>query len=239
MEAIKTKCRECGRDLELTAEATGPLAQRLAQTFAERGVFCDPCGDAEQATSMKAERIQTYGNRLNASGLPEGLRRWTWKDWPNEPAVRAAKAWAEGGGGLALQGSVGVGKTCLAATAVSDALQRRRVRWVSVAGMMADLSRSFKDEERAAALDALTGEGAVVLDDLDKANTSNDRACEALFTAIDKRVAAGSPLLVTGNMGPRELTRKLGPDYGEPIVSRILGYCEYVVIDGDDRRTSG
>jgi DNA replication protein DnaC len=132
---------------------------------------------------------------------------------------------------LCVFGSVGVGKTWLAAAAAWEMVDRRPVRWVSVPVLLAQLMASFADAERAAALRAITGTGPLILDDLDKGNAT-DWTRQQLFAAIDGRVTAGAPLLITTNLPPSAIGERLG----DPIMSRVVGYCQVVEIAGADRR---
>lgn len=80
----------------------------------------------------------------------------------------------------------------------------------------------------------MIGTEALVLDDLDKARRS-EYASEQLLCAIDKRITAGAPLLVTTNLMPSQLADRF-PGYGPMIVSRLRGYCETFLVEGPDRR---
>src|SRR4029077_13036388 len=123
--------------------------------------------------------------RQTRAGLPRGLHGLGWSLWDDRPAVTAARQWAEGNlDGLLLTGDVGVGKTWLAATATWELLRRRGVRWVSTARMLIQLRAAYNDEDRAAAIATLSGNGALVLDDLDKASPT-EFGREVIYTAID------------------------------------------------------
>jgi DNA replication protein DnaC len=101
-----------------------------------------------------------------------------------------------------------------------------------------DMLRAFGDEDRAAAVDAITGRGGLVLDDLDKVKPS-EWACAQLLAAIDSRVQDDRSLLVTMNVTLGQLAEKLGPGWGDAIASRLAGYCEIVAVGGEDRRLNG
>lgn len=237
-ETLKTICPSCGveHDLEIPSD-TKQFGLKFGTTLAEKGVMCDPCGDRERAAEEAEKEKEVHAARLKSSGVPLNLCRYGWDAWPSsDPIIQAAKHWSVNGGIMVLEGDPGTGKTHLAGTALMGALFHRRVKWLSVAKLMSDLNKSWSDDDRAKALRTVTDDGALILDDLDKANASTDRVCEILFGAIDSRVAAGTPLLVTTNMDPRALGRKLGPDYGESIVSRLVGGTSYHVMNGPDRR---
>jgi DNA replication protein DnaC len=71
----------------------------------------------------------------------------------------------------------------------------------------------------------------LVLDDFDKVKPS-EFGTQQIFTAIDSRVQAGVPLIVTANLRLGEVVER----YGEPIGSRLAGHCTQLVLDGPDRR---
>jgi hypothetical protein len=79
----------------------------------------------------------------------------------------------------------------------------------------------------------LTGSGAIVLDDIDKSNPS-EHVRNQLFPAIDQRVEAGAPMIVTANSSIGQLGERLG----EAIMSRLAGHCTPLELDGPDRRLS-
>jgi DNA replication protein DnaC len=177
------------------------------------------------------ERLKRRQLRIDRSGLPSDLRRLSMLS--SSPAANeAARQWASGQArGLCLTGPVGVGKTYLAAAAAWKRLQDFSVRWVSVARLMTQLRAGFGSEMKAQADRIVAGNGAIVLDDLDKANPT-EYGKEVLFAAIDGRVEEGAPLLVTTNLP----LSKLGDKLGAPIASRLAGYCVTVRMQGEDRR---
>jgi len=97
--------------------------------------------------------------------------------------------------------------------------------------LIAQLGAAFSDAARREAIGVLTGTGALVLDDLDKIKPS-EWAVTQVFAALDKRIQAGSPLLVTTNKTPTQL----GEQFGEPVMSRIVGYCRVFELPGRDMR---
>jgi DNA replication protein DnaC len=186
---------------------------------------------AEDQRRERRERFAAeYPRRLKASRLPGALQA---VDFPTD-APAAALAWGDGKvNGVCLTGGVGVGKTHIAAAATRYRLRMGHVRWVRVAQLMTQLRASFGDSAKEEAQAVIAGTGAVVLDDLDKVNPT-EFGREVLFCAIDGRVQEGAPLLVTTNLPISEIAKRLG----EPIASRLAGYCEVVRMTGEDRRLS-
>jgi DNA replication protein DnaC len=188
---------------------------------------CTECvaHEAEKREGRRADRIAR-------SGLPRDLRRLSLLGAYSQEAASAARDWSSGDiRGLCLTGPTGVGKTWLAAAAAWARLQNYSVKWVSVARLMTQLRAGFGSEMKANADAIVAGSGAIVLDDLDKANPS-EFGREILFAAVDNRVEEGSQLLVTTNLP----LSKLGNKLGEPIASRLAGYCVSIRMQGEDRR---
>lgn len=209
-------------------------------------VECDACQfeaglPARQASpEMRKLHVLSMSKRWRLeSGVPGELRDWT----PERVGLSvrpeilaAAKKWAAGESkGLLLSGPAGVGKTTIAAAAANGLLATAPVRWLSVPVMFAKLSLAFNDDERTQLLRLLVSTTAIVLDDIDKVRPS-EYAAEQLFLAIDTRVQAGAPLLVTTNLLLSELADRYPEPYGETIVSRLIGKCDCFAVKGHDRR---
>lgn len=235
---------ECGEvfDREIPEHLAEPWRGRLERVPA----VCRSCAErmeAEDARRLQEreqlEREERLRARCNASGIPKQLCGLTWDDVAqgNRPDVLdAARRLAAGdSSGLLLAGPVGVGKTWLAAAAAWALLERRALRWLSVPVLFAQLGLAFVDDARQDALAVLTGKQALVLDDLDKVRAT-EYAAEQLFGAIDNRVTAGAPLVITTNLELGALAAKFPEPFGEAIVSRLAQHCEAFALEGADRR---
>jgi len=229
---IDKPCADCGKPV--TVEAP-PDNQWLVL-----GILCNECDalEVQAEAERKAEALrEARVGRLGASGLPKGLAEIRFggmeQTADNRAALQRAEDWGRGVlNGLVITGPVGVGKTWTAAAAANLYLDRKPLRWFSVARMLAQARAGFKNPAREEVNAVLLDPNmALVMDDIDKVNPT-DFARDILFQAIDERVNNQTPLLVTTNMRYPEIEKT----YGEPIASRLAGYCEAVRIEGSDRR---
>jgi DNA replication protein DnaC len=231
--AVDTTCRGCGDTMTLTSEERpGALALRFAKL-----AVCEKCAEASDKRERERSRVKDWEARVFRSKLPAALQGFTFDDMdaleaPRKAAIDAVRHWAKNRDtkGVCLFGSPGSGKTRLAATGAWARLRNHPVRWVSVPNLLT-MAGAYGDDGRREAVKTIAGTGCLVLDDLDKINPS-EWAKAQLFTAIDARVQAGKPILVTTNLSPG----KLGERFGQPIVSRIVGACDVFEMPGRDRR---
>lgn len=245
-ETVKS-CTVCGCDVTHSVPDDAPPF--IAEMMAKMPAVCESCeqkrarAEAEEEAAQEAKAAAArVVQRRERSGVPEHLWSWTFAsiDRPRglENAIEAAMRWAAGDvNGLILSGSVGVGKTRVAVAAANAMLERRRIRYFSAPLLIARLGTGdFSNPLRLAALDALTGNDALVLDDLDKARPTV-YAAEALFVAVDQRADGAAPLLVTTNLKLRELAELWPAPFGEAIASR-LSLLKGVRVEGADRRAA-
>lgn len=203
--------------------------------------ICDECREnawalheAQIGKESAERRVREYEIRLRCSRLPVAMR-YADAELVGEHVAGHLDAWVAGNQrGLLLYGEVGAGKSCAAAVGCMARLKDVPVSWVAVAPMMTRLKLSFDDDERRWAQALITDPCDTVLDDLDKVNPT-EFGREVIYALVDSVVAEGLSLLVTTNLHPAKLAERLG----DPIVSRLVGYCEVVKMLGDDRRLSG
>lgn len=243
-------CADCGEAFRVD---TGPTpwvpAERWARAVlvGETPGYCPPCSERrEAAAERRAEESYNQdlrAGRLDRSGIPSSLRVSFESVDRLENDVRgrataAAQEWARSGGGLVLTGVVGVGKTYIAGAAATEATRYRRVRWLSAARLLQDLSSGFGTPAHERATRSLDPRGrpALILDDLDKTRAT-EFALTPFFLAIDTWMVEGLPLLITMNRDLDELERDWGT-FGAPIASRLEGYCKIGRLEGRDRRAA-
>lgn len=243
-EIITGSCVQCGSRAERDLDgARSPIRERLASL----PLLCGGCTARAERDRLEAEaereRLEREARRearRRKSGIPSALLGLVWDDLDSagrEDALDAALRWSRAElGVLVLHGPVGVGKTRIAAVAANALVARRTLRWISSPVLFARLGHSFGSVEREDVIDILIGGHALVLDDLDKSRPS-EYAAEQLFAAIDTRLTEGVPLLVTTNLGTRELQTKWPEPYGDAITSRLASGEAYSV-GGHDRRVT-
>jgi len=74
-------------------------------------------------------------------------------------------------------------------------------------------------------------------DDLGKENIRSDWAPERFYYVIDRRVTLKKPMVISTNLTVAEIEEHFGKDnFGPAIVSRLLGSCDILYLDGYDRR---
>lgn len=242
-------CPECDAKTALSFYGhADSLGVRLTRQALKNGAPCESCIDAKDLAARDQElaerRAEMREQRIERSRIPERWRAVRFelveRDDARAEAVDSALEWAQSDtpGGLLLWGAVGRGKTVIAAAAAMERLQRRRVRWLSVAKLLGDLRMPFSSPEYTRALrsiDPEASDAALVLDDLDKMKPT-DHALQPLFVAIDGWMSRPLPLLVTMNRSPEELADWAGETFGEQLASRLVGYCRVAEVKGRDRR---
>jgi len=132
--------------------------------------------------------------------------------------------------GLLFTGDVGTGKTFFAASIV-NALNEK-----GLSAIMTRLSRiinaDFEEVDRLLRIIDLSD--LVVFDDLG-AERDTSFACERVFDAIDTRIRARKPIIVTTNLTPGELGGVTDKRL-KRIYDRILGACTIVPVNGSSVR---
>ncbi len=226
-ETETTTCEGCGKEFAYQA------ATFRGNTLPPPSK-CDDCEDADEAKQQAEEAAEQararFDRRMKAARLPSTLLEVPYPDNAHEAVRQWGAAEIQG---LCLTGTVGVGKTHLAAAATWDRLNRESIRWVRTAQLLTHLRSGFGESDSATAKAIIAGTGGIVLDDIDKVNPT-EFGREVLFCAIDGRVQEGTPLLVTTNLTLGEIGNRLG----EPVASRLAGYCRTVSIQGEDRRVA-
>ena len=153
----------------------------------------------------------------------------------------------EAGIGLHLYGPNGIGKTHLVIGLARQVHQELgwTIEFITWRGYLADLRQGYAEaqqrygdaEPEHRVLQRLVDVDLLVLDDL-RADDLTPWARGKLLDLIARRYDAERPLFVTTNYDLNELTypgaNRLGHD--EAAISRLLGMCQYVALEGEDYR---
>lgn len=167
--------------------------------------------------------------------IPKGMWRSLWQLDTNE-AVEEAGVWVSDWAnpqtrprrGLLLVGSVGVGKTSIAAAIAHDL--DGHAFW-TVTDLIDHLQSGYASNSHAARFDALARRRLLVLDDLG-AERDTDNQLDLVVKLLDRRYRADVTTVVTTNLtGPLRAQR-----YGQRFESRLRDMCATLPVLGDDRR---
>jgi DNA replication protein DnaC len=181
--------------------------------------------------------------RMRSVGFPEkAMSEWTFAndDGSNPTMTNAMKnfvehfhTFREEGKGLLLFGSVGTGKTYLAACVANELISRGIPCLVTNFARIANEVQGMF-EGRQQYYDNLNTFPLLVIDDL-SAERKTEYMQEIVFNVIDSRYRANLPLIVTTNLTREELLKPADLTY-QRIFSRLFEMCTPIEISGVDRR---
>lgn len=237
---VDRNCEGCGTSFKL--EVPTELSTRWSHFLISTRRYCDPCAEAEDRRRAAEEADENaamaeahFRARQKESGMPDMFLEASFDNLDRddrEAAIDGAHRWASGQmNGLLLSGTVGVGKSRIAATAANEMLRRRKVDWISLPSLMVQAKAKLGGSDRDDMTRTLLGKRALVLDDIDKTKAT-EFALDIILQAVEFRTGNLLPLLVTTNLNSTELKAQMG----EAIYSRLIGYGESYRVDGRDRR---
>lgn len=263
-------CRFCGEFLwKLCLPHWDPNKHKL-WTFSQHYERCgceqakadwearDKAFQAEQMEKLKEEIRANLRERIAKaraqSNLKERFKARRFSSWARLPhhqmAFEAALDYAEcfeqakqEGIGLLFSGSVGTGKTHLAAAIANHLLERGiPVIFASLGEILDQIKATYQGgtgESETSLVSLYSTVDLLVLDDLGK-ERYNEWTVEKLFTIINNRYEAQLPVVVTTNYNMDKLVKRLtvgdNAETAQAIVSRIWEMCKGVRMEGPDFR---
>lgn len=208
-----------------------------------------PCICECKAEKIKAEEEERKQReffervmRMRKMGFPEkAMQEWTFEkdDGSNQKLTNAMKnfvehfqTFREEGKGLLLFGTVGTGKTFLAACVANELISKGIPCLVTnFARIASELQGMFEKQQY---IDNLNSFPLLVIDDL-SAERKTEYMQEIVFNVIDARYIAKLPIIVTTNLTREELLNPADLTY-QRIFSRLFEMCTPIEVAGKDRR---
>nr|UVX83596.1 MAG: DnaA protein [Bacteriophage sp.] len=196
--------------------------------------------DAEE--KRKRDRLQ-YLDSMRRTGFPDAeMREWTFAksdhtDQKNENIARRYvanfDAMRSQGTGLLLCGSVGTGKSFLAAAIANELInQGTPCLMTNFSRIISRVSEKFGGDQKY--LDDLNRFDLLIIDDLGS-ERDTEFTWEKVMNVVDARYRAGLPLIITTNLTLKDLADP-SDIRRQRVFSRLKEMCVFLEVNGADRR---
>lgn len=225
------RCEVCGEPIEMTVKVFDELMKV--------GCICD-CRKKEIAEQKRreAEEERNHNRKVCFGKSKQQYSRF--EDSQETEALKTGKNYADKfkefkkqGKGLLLYGTVGTGKShmaaCIANALIDDGY---RVLMTNFATMVNVLQSSF--DGRQEYIDSLNRYALLIIDDLG-AERDSEYMQEQVFNIIDARYRSGLPMIITTNLTNEELKKPENIGRGR-IYDRILERCHPIEVKGGSFR---
>lgn len=205
---------------------------------------CSVAQNAREAEEKRKRDRMQYLDSMRRTGFPDAeMREWTFAksdhtDQKNENIARKYVAnfntMREQGTGLLLCGSVGTGKSFLAAAIANELIsQGTPCLMTNFSRIISRISEKFGGDQKY--LDDLNRFDLLIIDDLG-AERDSEYMWEKVMNVIDARYRAGLPLIVTTNLNPKDLYDP-SDIRRQRVFSRLKEMCIFLEANGADRRS--
>lgn len=200
------------------------------------------CRTAERDAEKEKERQQENHRKRMVCFSETNMIDWTFEndDRQNPKISDAMIRYAENfpqflkeGRGLLLHGSVGTGKTYLAACIANRLIDNGYSALMTNFARITNKIQGMFDGKQEY-IDSLNRYALLVIDDLG-AERKSEYMQETVFNIIDSRYRAGLPFIVTTNLTTEEITKPQDVGYSR-IYDRIIERCFPVSVSGQSRR---
>lgn len=225
-----------------------PEALKAIDKFVEEAAARVEAKFEEEDRARKRERIDRL---IGRSGLGRRFQQRTFENFEcstpeQQKCFNLAKRYADtfadrlqDGKGLLMIGSIGAGKTHLAAAIANQLLAAGiPVIFKTSIDLLSDIRSTYDtDTQESKVVDTYGTVELLILDDLGKEKVTA-WAASMIFSIINARYENMLPTIITTNHGCKELAAALGDDRtrAEAIVSRLQETCVTVVMAWDDHR---
>lgn len=204
---------------------------------------CSVAQNAKEAEEKrKRDRLQ-YLDSMRRTGFPDAeMREWTFAksdhtDQKNENIARKYvanfDAMRSQGTGLLLCGSVGTGKSFLAAAIANELInQGTPCLMTNFSRIISRVSEKFGGDQKY--LDDLNRFDLLIIDDLGS-ERDTEFTWEKVMNVVDARYRAGLPLIITTNLTLKDLADP-SDIRRQRVFSRLKEMCVFLEVNGPDRR---
>lgn len=231
-------CGKCHTPKECTLTKSDGIA-RTVRCACE----CSVAQNAKEAEEKrKRDRLQ-YLDSMRRTGFPDAeMREWTFAksdhtDQKNENIARRYvanfDAMRSQGTGLLLCGSVGTGKSFLAAAIANELInQGTPCLMTNFSRIISRVSEKFGGDQKY--LDDLNRFDLLIIDDLGS-ERDTEFTWEKVMNVVDARYRAGLPLIITTNLTLKDLADP-SDIRRQRVFSRLKEMCVFLEVNGSDRR---
>lgn len=227
-------CKKCGEPVEVVINPLG-MGERKVRCICEcmRKVRDAAAEQVKRDDIDRQRKICFAGSSLMTCTFDRSDETESLKKAKNY--VRHFDDFRKEGKGLLLYGTVGTGKSHMAAC-IANALidQGYRVLMTNFATMVNTIQSSF--DGRQEYINSLNRYALLIIDDLG-AERQSEYMQEQVFNIVDARYRSGLPMIITTNLTIKQLTEPSVIGFAR-IYDRLLERCHPIELAGGSRRIS-